>query len=102
MRVYPVETSKPSCANAGCRCCDRTPRYPSDVTDEQWQLLGPRVEAVMAELRRGPGGRAMVHDLRAVVDAVGYVYMAIDTPAPAAARRPATHSVRRAIRFIQN
>jgi transposase len=27
----------------------------------------------MAELRRGSGGRPMVHDLRAVVDAIGYV-----------------------------
>jgi transposase len=36
-------------------------------------LLRPEAEAVMAELRHGPGGRPMVHDLRAVVDAIGYV-----------------------------
>lgn len=73
MPVYPVEFPKTSCAAAGCLCRDRTPRYPSDLTDEQWKLLRPEVEAVMAELRRGPGGRAMVHDLRAVVDAIGYL-----------------------------
>ncbi len=73
MSVYPVESRKTSCATAGCLCCDRTPRYPSDLTDAQWELLRPEVEAVMAELRRGPGGRPMVHDLRAMVDAIGYV-----------------------------
>lgn len=73
MSVYPVKSRKTSCAVAGCLCCDRTPRYPSDLTDEQWELLGPEVEAVMAELRLGPGGRPMVHDLRAMVDAIGYV-----------------------------
>lgn len=73
MPVYPVESTKTSCVAAGCPCCDRTPRYPSDLTDEQWKLLRPEAEAVMAELRRGPGGRAMVHDLRAVLDAIGYV-----------------------------
>lgn len=73
MPVYPVESPKTSCAVAGCLCRDRTPRYPSDLTDEQWMLLRPEAEAVMAELRHGPGGRPMVHDLRAVVDAIGYV-----------------------------
>ena len=73
MPVYPVESGKTSCASAGCLCHDRVPRYPSDLTDEQWKLLRPEVEAVMAGLRRGPGGRAMVHDLRAMVDAIGYV-----------------------------
>jgi hypothetical protein len=28
------------------------PRYPSDVTDAEWALLRPEVQAVMAELRR--------------------------------------------------
>ncbi|WP_236054694.1 IS5 family transposase [Mycobacterium sp. SM1] len=73
MPVYPVESRKTSCAAAGCLCRDRKPQYPSDLSDEQWKLLRPEVEAVMAELRRGPGGRAMVHDLRAVLDAIGYV-----------------------------
>jgi transposase len=47
--------------------------YPSDLTDPEWEILRPEAEAVMAELRRGPGGRPMVHELRAMVDAVRYV-----------------------------
>ncbi|MGH3799654.1 MAG: IS5 family transposase [Pseudonocardiaceae bacterium] len=43
------------------------------MTDPEWAVLGPEAEAVMAELRRGPGGRPMIHDLRAMVDAVRYV-----------------------------
>jgi Putative transposase of IS4/5 family (DUF4096) len=44
-----------------------------DVTDAEWELLGTQAQAVMVELRRGPGGRPMDHDLRAVLDAVRYV-----------------------------
>ena len=45
----------------------RTESYPSDLTDEQWRLIGPRLPA-------GPGGgRPRATDLRAVVDAVLYV-----------------------------
>jgi transposase len=43
------------------------------MTDAQWELLGPQAQAVMAELRRSPAGRPMEHDLRAVLDAIGYV-----------------------------
>jgi transposase len=49
------------------------PRYPSDVTDAEWELLRPEAEAVMAELRRSAAGRPMEHDLRTVLDAIGYV-----------------------------
>jgi transposase len=73
MSVYLVEATKASCRVSGCVCHDRVPRYPSDVTDAQWELLGPEAEAVMAELRRSPAGRPMEHDLRAVLDAIGYV-----------------------------
>jgi transposase len=48
-------------------------RYPSDLTDEQWRLLDPETRGVMAELRKGPGGAPMSHDLRAMLDAIGYV-----------------------------
>ncbi|MGH8966672.1 MAG: IS5 family transposase, partial [Actinomycetes bacterium] len=57
----------------GCACHGRVPRYPSDVTDAEWALLRPEAQAVMAELRRSPAGRPMEHDLRAVLDAIGYV-----------------------------
>jgi transposase len=73
MSVYRVEAGKASCRVSGCACHDRAPRYPSDVTDAQWALLRPEAEAVMAELRRSPAGRPMEHDLRAMLDGIGYV-----------------------------
>jgi transposase len=72
MPVYPVAVSDASCATPGCWCRDRVARYPSDLTDAQWELLRPEAERVMAELRQAVG-RPMVHDLRAVLDAVFYV-----------------------------
>jgi transposase len=72
MSVYLVGVSDASCATPGCWCRDRVARYPSDLTDAQWELLRPEAERVMAQLRRA-AGRPMVHDLRAVLDAVFYV-----------------------------
>lgn len=72
MSVYPVAVADASCATPGCWCRDRVARYPSDLTDAQWELLRPEAERVMAELRRA-AGRPMVHELRAVLDAVFYV-----------------------------
>jgi transposase len=73
MSVYPVQATKASCRVSGCACHARVPRYPSDLTDAQWALLRPEAEAMMAQLRRSPAGRPMEHDLRAVLDAIGYV-----------------------------
>ena len=73
MSVYLVEASKASCRVPGCACHERVPRYHSDMTDAQWALLRPEAEVVMAELRRSRAGRPMEHDLRAVLDAIGYV-----------------------------
>ncbi len=73
MSVYPVTAEKTSCPVAGCGCTGRARRYPSDMTDSQWEVLGPEVEQVMAELRRGRGGRGMSHDPRAMLDAIGYI-----------------------------
>lgn len=73
MPVYPVSAGKASCRVAGCACRDRTPRYPSDLTDQQWELLEPEARAVMAELRKSPAGAPMSHDLRAMLDAIGYL-----------------------------
>ncbi len=42
------------------------PRYPSDLTDEQWELIAP-----MVAVRRG--GRPAIHARRRVVDAIFYV-----------------------------
>jgi transposase len=74
MSVYPVSAEKASdCRVSGCQCRSRLASYPSDLTDPEWEILRPEAEAVMAELRRGPGGRPMEHELRAMVDAVRYV-----------------------------
>jgi transposase len=42
------------------------------LTDAQWAVLEPRARAVMGELTVA-AGRPMVHELRAMCDAVGYV-----------------------------
>ena len=72
MSVYLVGASNVGCRSEGCLCHSRIPRYPSDLTDAEWDVLRPRAQEVMAELRRTTG-RPMVHDLRAMVDAIGYV-----------------------------
>jgi transposase len=73
MPVYPAAARGATCcASPGCLCRDRVPCYPSDLTGEQWAVLEPRAREVMAELTVAVG-RPMVHDLRAMCDAVGYV-----------------------------
>ena len=74
MPVYPAaaRNASTSCASPGCWCRDRMPRYPSDLTNEQWAVLEPRARQVMRELTVAVG-RPMIHDLRAMCDAVGYV-----------------------------
>ena len=73
MPVYPVAAGfATSCASPGCWCRDRRPCYPSDLTDAQWAVLEPRAREVMRELTIAVG-RPMVHDLRAMCDAVAYV-----------------------------
>ena len=73
MSIYPASAEKATCPVAGCGCAERVPRYPSDMTDAEWEVLGPAARAVMAELRHGPGGRPMAHRLRVVVDAIRYL-----------------------------
>ncbi|MGP4105113.1 IS5 family transposase [Nonomuraea sp. KM90] len=53
-------------------CRGRKPAYPSDLTDAEWSVLEGEARGVMAELV-AVAGRPMVHDLRAVLDAIGYV-----------------------------
>lgn len=73
MTVYPASVENAICPVAGCVCAQRAPRYPSDTTDAEWEVLAPQARAAMAELRQGPGGRPMVHRLRVVVDAIRYL-----------------------------
>ncbi len=72
MPVYPAVACVVTCASPGCLCRDRVPRYPSDLTGEQWAVLEPRAREVMRELVIAEG-RPMVHDLRAMCDAIAYV-----------------------------
>ncbi len=73
MPVYPVAAGTATvCASPGCWCRDRRPFYPSDLTDEQWEVLEPQARQVMRALTVAVG-RPMVHDLRAMCDAVAYV-----------------------------
>jgi len=41
--------------------------YPSDLTDEQWKLIGPRIPAPK------PGGRPRTVDMREVIDGILYL-----------------------------
>lgn len=74
MPVYlaAAQNASPSCGSPGCWCKNRTVSYPSDLTDGQWAVLEPRAREAMKELTIAVG-RPMVHDLRAMCDAVGYV-----------------------------
>src|SRR5260370_18471418 len=73
MLVYPVAAGiATGCASPGCWCRDRRPCHPSDMTDQQWEVLEPGAREVMTELTVAVG-RPMVHDLRAMCDAVAYV-----------------------------
>src|SRR5260370_18468121 len=89
MLVYPVAAGiATGCASPGCWCRDRRPCYPSDLTDQQWELLEPRAREVMTELTVAVG-RPMVHDLRAMCDAVSYVVKnGVEWRAPPAAFPP--------------
>lgn len=72
MSVHRLSSLNTSYGSEGCACWDRTPHYPSDLIDAEWAVLEPEARAVMAELIRAQG-RPMVHNLRAMVDAIGYV-----------------------------
>jgi len=72
LSVYTPPPGMASCAASGCSCHARIARYPSDLTDAQWSVLEREAGGVMAELV-AVAGRPMLHDLRAVLDAVGYV-----------------------------
>lgn len=69
-RTTPIDAN--CCPSPGCPCHARTRRYPSDLTDAQWAVLEPEARAAMESLIKA-AGRPMAHDLRAMVDAVGYV-----------------------------
>ena len=63
------------CANAGwpceCGCAQRAPRYPTDLTDEQWAALEPLLPAMLCDTELG--GRPEKHWRRTMIDAMFYV-----------------------------
>ena len=72
MSVYRDLAADATCSSLGCLCHDRPRTYPSDLTDGQWAVLEPPARAAMAEFARATG-RPMVHNLRAMLDAIAYV-----------------------------
>ena len=71
--VYPVAAAVATCcARRAAGAATAVRCYPSDLTDAQWAVLEPQAREVMAELTVAVG-RPMVHDLRAMCDAVAYV-----------------------------
>lgn len=72
MPVYRAFAERATTSCPGCWCRDRVRSYPSDLTDAEWEVLRPQAVEVMEELKRATG-RPMVHDLRAVLDAIAYV-----------------------------
>ena len=62
----------------GCRCCPggisrstRVPRYPSDMSDAEWQVIEPALPA--PAWKAGKGGRPAEHCRRDVIDAIRYL-----------------------------
>jgi len=72
MTLNPVTAA---CANAGwpcdCGCAGRAPRYPTDLTDEQWAVLEPRLPVMLCGTELG--GRPEKHWRRTMIDAVFYL-----------------------------
>jgi transposase len=54
-----------------CGCAGRTPRYPTDLTDEQWAVLEPLLPVMLCDTELG--GRPEKHWRRTMIDAVFYV-----------------------------
>jgi transposase len=64
-----------ACANqgwpCGCGCAQRTPRYPTDLTDEQWAALEPALPVMLCSTELG--GRPEKHWRRTMTGAVFYL-----------------------------
>jgi transposase len=54
-----------------CGCASRTPRYPTDLTNEQWAELEPLVPVMLCDTPLG--GRPEKHRRRTMIDAIFYV-----------------------------
>jgi putative transposase len=54
-----------------CGCAQRTPRYPTDLTDSQWAVLEPLLPAMLCDTELG--GRPEKHRRRTMIDAMFYL-----------------------------
>lgn len=54
-----------------CGCAERVPRYPTDLTDEQWAVLEPVLPVMLCDTELG--GRPERHWRRTMIDAMFYV-----------------------------
>src|SRR6185437_171474 len=54
-----------------CGCAERAPRYPTDLTDEQWAALEPALPVMLCGTELG--GRPEKHWRRTMIDAMFYV-----------------------------
>ena len=54
-----------------CGCVTRRPRYPSDLTDEQWEVIAPLLPVPLWQTSLG--GRPEKHHRRAIVGAILYL-----------------------------
>lgn len=54
-----------------CGCASREPRYPTDLTSEQWAELKPLLPVMLCDTELG--GRPEKHDRRTMIDAMFYV-----------------------------
>lgn len=74
MTLNPVPAAAATAGRAcacECGCRERTPFYPSDLTDEQWRVLEPELPVMLCGT--GTGGRPERHCRRTMIDAVFYV-----------------------------
>ena len=66
----PAADGTPGCS-CGCGCATRAPRYPTDLTGEQWAVLEPLLPVMLC--RTALGGRPEKHHRRAMIDAIFYL-----------------------------
>jgi transposase len=66
-----AEQPPPATASCTCNCATRARRYPTDLTDRQWQTLEPFLPVPACQTPTG--GRPERHHRRAVLDAIFYL-----------------------------
>jgi len=70
-RVLPGGATGGRPCTCECGCLTRVPRYPSDLTDQQWEQLEPLLPVMLCDTELG--GRPEKHHRRTMVSALFYV-----------------------------